>query len=200
MFFPAPPIQCGTCLSLGGVVPGATVTVELNGNQLPPKVAKWATVTVPVSGGISVGVVPTPITVKQYGCGNDRGGVMTFPAPLKLEKGLNVADLPAPVFDPPPQACQRLLHLTGIQPGASVRVERENGTTLTGCFGYTEGDLFLPDTGLNGNESLRVWQQVRHARMPAQWPHSQGSRRAGATGGPLIRRASARKGCIRDDR
>ena len=65
MFFLAPPIQCGTCLSLGGVVPGATVTVELNGNQLPPKVAKWATVMVPVSGGISVGVVPTPITVKQ---------------------------------------------------------------------------------------------------------------------------------------
>jgi hypothetical protein len=124
MFFLAPPVQCGTCLSLGGIVPGATVTVEVSGNPPATTVAKWATATLTIPDGISPGLAtPGPITVRQHGCGLERAAVVTFPPPLKLENDpklyeepSEVPSLPAPVLQPPPQACQRLLHLTGIQP------------------------------------------------------------------------------------
>jgi hypothetical protein len=169
MFFLSPPVQCGTCVSLAGLIPGATVTVELSDNPPVSTVAQWTIATLPVSDGINLapGMPPTPgpITVRQQGCGNDRGGTMTFPPPLRL-RSTNLAaepefapDLPAPAFEPPPQACQRLLHLTGLQPGATVRIERDNGTILSGSFGYTEGDIVLPDAGLEPDEPLTVWQQ-----------------------------------------
>jgi hypothetical protein len=167
MFFLAPPVQCGTCVSLGGIVPGATVMVELSGNPPATTVAKWATATLTIPGGISVGPgVPAPITVRQRGCGHDRGAVVTFPPPLKLQSDLppsvessGVPSLPAPVLEPPPQACQRLLHLTGIQPGAVVHLKRGDGTILTECFGSTEGELGLPDAGLKPDELVTLWQQ-----------------------------------------
>ena len=156
MFFLAPPAQCGTCVWIGGAIPGAAVSIEFADNLPVSTVAHWTVAALHVSDGISAGSTAGPITVRQYGCGHDRGGTMTFPPPLK--QVANAPDLLPPLFDPPPQACQQILHLTGIQPGAVVRIERENGTILSGCFGFTEGDIVLPDRGLDPNERLTIWQ------------------------------------------
>ena len=78
MFFLSPPVQCATCVSIGGVIPGATVTLELSDNPAVTTVAQWTIVRLPVVDGINLGPgtppVPGKIVVHQAGCGNDRGG------------------------------------------------------------------------------------------------------------------------------
>lgn len=152
----ASPLECGICLWLEGIVPGATVTVTIPGSPAMTMVADWTAVHVnmpPLANGVL-------IQVQQAACGIV-GPAVTLPAPLRHVTG-QVGHLDPPGIDTPLYLCQRALTVHPL-PGAEVVLEHD-GQSNHFCFGATTGTFWL-GRPLNFQDKIRVLQEFHSCEI-----------------------------------
>ncbi|MFZ3474945.1 hypothetical protein ACODT3_01280 [Streptomyces sp. 4.24] len=144
---PSPLMQCGTCLYLRGVVPGAEVTVSRASEPDQTVTAEWTTVrfVVPPFGNDEV------VAVSQHR-GSMAGGSVLPPA-LNRPEG---SSLPPPALSQPLYVCQSVVEFESLLPGAAVDLHR-NGDVATYGFGHTSGRGRL-SAGLELGDKLSVSQ------------------------------------------
>jgi hypothetical protein len=150
LYSPAPLVQCGTCLWLAGVVAGADVTVSRPPDPPVRVVADYAGVHIDI-GRITASET---VTVSQAR-GLVTSGAVSLPPALRKP---DVAPVPAPVVREPLYACDTIVELTSLWPGATVTVDHEGNSSMF-CFGPTTGRVRLNDA-LDVGHKLTVLQQM----------------------------------------
>jgi Domain of unknown function (DUF4185) len=134
IFSRAPLSECGTCLWLEGVVPGADITVIIGTASPVTVTAEWTAVHVDVPP-----LSPAETVVVRQSRGAVVGPNVTLPPVLPKPQGLL---LPAPKVQEPLYLCDRVLELTEIRPGARITVEHNN-EPIQFCFGAVRGTFWL---------------------------------------------------------
>jgi hypothetical protein len=127
-------LECGSCLWLAGVVPGATVRLQINSH--PPLTADASADTVkfflPSEYRLHMSDV---LVASQLACGIMGPSVSIAPPVAQVR-----ADWPvnAPKISEPLYRCQTGIHLENVLPGATVVVGFD-GKEYRACFGYRSG-------------------------------------------------------------
>jgi hypothetical protein len=152
----ARPLECGVCLWLEGIVPGATVTVDIPGSPAITANADWTAVHVDVASLSSAAT----IHARQVACGVI-GSVVTLPNPLRHVTG-PTAWVSPPGVDTPLYLCQRAITLHPL-PGSEITVEH-NDEVNQFCFGATTGTFWLRRP-LDIRDRIRVRQQFHHCEL-----------------------------------
>jgi hypothetical protein len=145
--------QCGQCLWLDGMVPGATVQVTVGGAVRGTGRAD--------DGAARIGLSqPTQLTdtliAQQTACGTP--GLLTPlppPDPLPLPKDQRV--LPAPTVGAPLKECQRAVTVSNVFDGARVTLKRTSGPPETACF--DRSSLWFPVPPLKLGETVTAMQE-----------------------------------------
>jgi hypothetical protein len=146
-------LECGSCLWVAGIYPGAIVTLRQNAD--PPLTAESASDTVKfvLPSGRRLHTMDV-LTASQSACGLP-GNAVSLTAPVAQVR----AEWPAagPTISPPPVKCQQHVSLSDVLPGATVVVELD-GVEHRACFGYRQGTFGLPRE-LKVGDTLRVRQE-----------------------------------------
>jgi hypothetical protein len=121
--------QCGRCLWLEGLVPGATVEVRAGGGPVLGHGQSY-------DGVARVGLNPPlaagmTVEAQQEACGSP--GVVTTGPPVDVvaEK---LRKLPTPTVESPLRECQRTVTISDVVHGATVTLLRSGGPNLAACF------------------------------------------------------------------
>jgi hypothetical protein len=148
-------LECGTCLWVAGVWPGARVTLQQNAH--PPLTAEAASdmVKFVLPSGRRLHVTDV-LTATQSACGL-AGTAVTLSAPVAQVR----ADWPAsgPTIVGPLVKCQQCVSLSDVLPGAIVIVELD-GTEHRACFGSRQGTFWLP-RALKPGDTVLVHQEFQ---------------------------------------
>lgn len=128
--FPTPLFECGKCIWIEGLVPGATVELR-DGPTLLGTGESY-------SGVARFGVTPLPagadIKAQQNACGEPGtvtdGPAVEQPIPGKEQGRI----LPAPEIEEPLKRCESRALVKGVYPGATVRLMRSAGPDHQACF------------------------------------------------------------------
>lgn len=182
LFSRAVPAQCGTCLWLEGVIPGAQVEVSVAGASPISQTAERTGIHVDVPAlpaqGMVLGGVAT-VTCRQVH-GTDTGSWITLPPAQALPAG----ELAAPRVKGLLYACQKIVTFTNVVPGAELTVDHGDDSYQF-CFGAPSGSLHL-NRALKHGDKLRFWQSLgeceiggqtgyasafEHAAPTPQWPY-----------------------------
>jgi hypothetical protein len=155
----SPLLECGECVWIEGVIPGATVTLTVGGAALPPVEVDGTGVHFDVPGGLGAG---EPVSVQQDACGIS-GPTISLAAPRA--QAPNTWPAPAPRVDEPVYECQQTLYLQAMRSGATIVLAR-GGEEDRVCFGAADG-LFTYDAGLSAGEEVVLWQEfsARECRL-----------------------------------
>jgi hypothetical protein len=154
LFAPETPLECGRCLAVAGTEPGATVSLQVNGD--PPLSADTAadTVKFTLPGGQRL-YANDSLVVWQDACGMT-GGRVDLVAPLaQPSEGTTVGPLR---IAEPLMRCQAAVHVEDVVPGATVVIELD-GTEHRACFAYRRGWFWLPRPLEIGDE-VRARQEL----------------------------------------
>ena len=147
LFSPESLLDCGTCLWVGGVVPGASVSLSISGAAPTSVDTSSDTVKFFLPAGERLHSTDS-LEVSQTACGV-AGNAVSLPAPLDQVRGDWPVD--APIIDEPIVECQRGIRLENVLPGATLRVNFRGGE-YTACFGYRQGWFGLPAAVKVGDE------------------------------------------------
>ncbi|HVS14373.1 MAG TPA: galactose oxidase-like domain-containing protein [Thermoanaerobaculia bacterium] len=164
--FATPLFQCGRCLWLEGLVPGARVEIRDASGPLGSGEAPFGIARVHLGGSISSG--SAPVTARQEACGV--GGPDTdAPAilPLPAEPGARQR-LPAPTLESPLLECSHKVGVGDVFPGATVELKRSSGPDLQACF-----DLPALRFGVNPPlvlaETVQARQRFPQCEVDGEW-------------------------------
>src|SRR5205085_9682814 len=150
------PLECGTCLWIEGVFPGASVSLQIN-NELPLTAdtqQQRVKFTLPPGAQLSSSDV---LTATQTACGLASAAV-GISSPVAQVRG--EWPVVAPSVQMPLVKCQSALQLENVVPGATV-VVTHNGDEQRACFGYRLGSFGL-------RRRLEPGDQVQvHQEFPA---------------------------------
>jgi hypothetical protein len=122
--------QCGQCLYLDGMLPGATVEVTAGGSPRGSGTAVDGTAQVGLSTPTGLNEV---LSARQTACGSP-GALTPLPAADPLPPG---RQLPPPTVIGPLQACEVAVQVTNVIDGAQVTLTETGvppGFTEQGCF------------------------------------------------------------------
>jgi hypothetical protein len=177
--------NCGQCLHLDGMVPGATINVWVGGALA----ATGSSVDGTVRLGLSVPLSSSKtVSAQQTACGIV--GTMTpgpTPSPWPREQAL-----PTPTIDTPLKECERSVTVSNVLDGAVVTLTRTAGPPAGGCFDYSAEYFTLAPLVLNetvtaeqafppcGSKSLQTHAKVGPAQ-PVPVPTVVGPLCAGGT-------------------
>lgn len=170
----SPPSSVGANIAVvDRLAPGATVTIADNGGTvLGTTTAAGSRTVVPLSRPIGGSEV---LTATAQACGGTPAPPVDSLPAEQVRRGPN-GELPTPLV-PPLHACMRVLHITGLQVGATLNMERDDGV-----YTWPISDMEIYgriDPPLRGGESVAFWQE-----MPRQECESRPSRKAPATVDP----------------
>ncbi len=121
--------QCGRCLWLEGLVPGAKVEVRASGGPVLGSGDTYDGVArLGLNPSLAVGMV---VEAQQEACGMP--GVVTTGPPVDIiaEK---LRRLPTPTVESPLRECQRTVTISDVVHGATVTLLRSSGPNLVACF------------------------------------------------------------------
>ena len=120
--------QCGECVWLEGLVPGAKVELRDGGTVLGSGESYDGNARFHLSTPLSPGM---DIKAQQTACGTP--GVVTDgpPVDVLVEK---LQTLPTPVVQTPLRECERRVTVSNVVHGATVTLMRSAGPNLQGCF------------------------------------------------------------------
>lgn len=149
IFSRAPLSECGTCLWLEGVVPGADVTVTVGAAPPINVPSEWTAVHVDVPK-----LTTTESVAVRQGRGAVAGPVVTLPRPAPQAPHVVI---PPPKVTEPLYACDRMIELTDVRPGARITVEHA-GNSTDFCFGAVKG-IFWLSRGLVFGDTVVVKQE-----------------------------------------
>jgi hypothetical protein len=155
-------LECGTCLWLEGVFPGASVSLQLNND--PPLLAETqgqrVKFSLPAGQQLSTG---DTLVASQTACGL-AGSPVSIAAPVSQVR--SEWPVAAPSVETPLVKCQAALRLDGVLPGATVVVEH-NGEEERACFGYRHGVFWLRRR-LEASDTVRVHQEFRGCELVSE--------------------------------
>ena len=170
--------QCGQCLWLEGLVPGAKVEVRAQGGPILGHGSSYDGIArVGLSPALAAGMV---VEGQQEACGSP--GVVSV-APSVSIVVEQQRKLPTPTVQVPLRECQRTVTVSNIVHGALVTLLRSAGPNLGGCF--DRDSLFfwvnpplalgetvsarqeLPDCRLNSDDAMPVLVQDNTPVPPA---------------------------------
>lgn len=123
--------ECGECLFIGGMVPGASVEVRANGDVLGTDSTYDGDTKVNLSRPLQS---TDDVVGQQTACGRD--GVETEAPPVQHpvgERGRQGQVLPPPDVETPLQECERAITFGGLYPGAELQVSRSDGPDFNFC-------------------------------------------------------------------
>ncbi|MEI2618771.1 MAG: hypothetical protein V9F06_14250 [Thermomicrobiales bacterium] len=152
--FAGPLVACTAIAVIDRLAPGATVSILDRGGMFLGKVtAAGSRAVVPLNRPIGGSEV---LTATAEACGGAPApSVDSLPAE-QIHRGAN-GELPTPVI-PPLLACMRVLHITGLQVGATLYMERDDGVYT---WPVTDQELYgRVDPPLKGGESLVFRQEM----------------------------------------
>lgn len=132
-------LECGTCLWVAGVVPGASVTLSINGGTAWTAEASSDTVKFVLPAGQRLDPGDS-LEVSQEACGI-AGPTVALADPVA--QGRTQSPMPAPRIVEPLIECQRGIRVEEVLPGATVVVTLD-GQEHRACFGYRQGWFGLP--------------------------------------------------------
>jgi len=161
----APLYQCGRCLWIEGIVPGADV--EVDDGLVQTLSADWTAVHADVSP-----LGDTQVSVRQRS-GSVIGPWTNLSKPLRQKDEVGQQQIFAPSVEPPLHACQRAIEVREVMPGAqvSVSVIDRSGLTVQSsefCLGSTKGLLWLSDP-LEMTQRVALMQEYPDCLPPSQW-------------------------------
>ena len=144
--------ECGQCLWLDGMVPGATVEVTVGGVVRGKGVA--------ADGSARIGLAPqtalsNTLVAQQKACGTP-GPQTNLPPPDPLPGGNR--QLPPPTVVGPLQACQRAVTVSNVTDGAQVILTETPGFTEQACFDLPS--LTFPCPSLTQGASVSATQNM----------------------------------------
>jgi hypothetical protein len=121
--------QCGHCLWLEGLVPGAKIEVRASGGPVLGSGASYDGIArVGLSPSLAAGMT---VQAQQEACGS-LGTVTTGPpVDVVVEK---LRQLPTPTVEFPLRECQRTVTVSDVVHGAIVTLLRSGGPNLAACF------------------------------------------------------------------
>ncbi len=120
--------QCGRCLWIEGLVPGADIEVRASGGPILANGSSYDGVArVYLNPPLAVGMT---VEAQQTACGT-AGAVTTGPPVDALGEQRT---LPTPVVESPLRECQHTVTVSNIVHGATVTLMRSGGPNLSGCF------------------------------------------------------------------
>lgn len=146
-------VECGTCLWLEGIEPGAQVTVSVAGR--PPVVANsdWLALHIETLYGLAPA---DQIVVRQQACGT-QGPPVALPGVRRQANPM--APVSPPTIEQPLVACQKAISVRDVYPGSTISISH-NGTKSSFCFGSVEGTVRLPRP-LSLGDTLDIWQEFK---------------------------------------
>jgi len=147
----SPLLECGECMWIEGIIPGATVTATVGGAPLTSVEADSTGVHFDIPGGLGAG---WPVSVRQDACGIS-GPTVSLSAPRA--QAADTWPAPAPRIAEPVYECQQALYLYAMRSGAEI-VLRRMGQKDRACFGAADG-IFTYDEGLASGEVIALWQE-----------------------------------------
>jgi hypothetical protein len=153
LFCAEPLLDCGTCLWIEGVIPGAMVTLTINGGPPLQAVTQEQRVKFSLPSGQRLHTDDTLIAT-QLACGL-AGAPVTLAPPIGQFRGEWPVGPPSMVF--PLCECQTVVRLELVRPGATVVIDH-NGDLHRACLGYSNGGIRLRRP-LTVGDTVRVWQE-----------------------------------------
>ena len=146
--------QCGECVWLEGLVPGATVELRDGGTVLGSGESYDGNARFHLSAPLAAGM---SIRAQQTACGTPGSVTNGPPVDVLIEK---LHTLPTPVVQTPLRECERRVTVSHIVHGAQVTLFRSAGPNLQACF-----DLDTLWMGVNPplvlGETISAQQELR---------------------------------------
>lgn len=148
--------ECGECVWLDGLVPGATAEVEDGRGVLGSESSYDGHARIHLSDPFDPAEDPV---ARQTACGKT-GPETPAPGPHLIPGAEhNEPQLPPPVVEADLLECEEDVTVHGVLPGAEVTLERSAGPNRTACF--DRGRLQFPlANSLGPNETLRARQSM----------------------------------------
>jgi hypothetical protein len=120
--------QCGRCLWIEGLVPGADIEVRANGGPVLGHASSYDGIArVHLNPAIGAGMT---IEAQQTACGTP-GAVTTGPP---VDSVREQRQLPTPTVESPLRECQHTVTISDVVHGATVTLLRSGGANLASCF------------------------------------------------------------------
>lgn len=159
--------QCGQCLWIEGLVPGARIEVRVSGGAVLGSGTSYDGVArVGLSPALALGM---SVEAQQQACGMPGTVTTGMPVDMIAEQWRT---LPTPTVETPLRECQRSVTISNIVHGATVTLLRSSGPNLVSCFDVSAlyfwvnpplvlGETVsarqeLPDCRLRSNDALAV--------------------------------------------
>lgn len=120
--------QCGECLWLEGLVPGAKVELRDGGTVLGSGESYDGSARLHLTTPLAIGML---VEAQQTACGIAGSITTAPPIDVVVEK---LRTLPKPVVETPLHECERAVTVSGIVHGATVTLMRSAGPNLQACF------------------------------------------------------------------
>ncbi len=150
---------CGECLWLDGMVPGATVEVQVGGVLRGSGRADDGTARIGLSPQTSLGDI---LDAQQIACGT-AGPITPLPAPDAVPLPKDQRFLPSPTVGAPLKACQRAVTVSNVFDGAQVFLMQTSGPTEQACF--DRSSLWFPINPLVLGETVSARQAFPHCAL-----------------------------------
>lgn len=154
--------ECGECLWLGGLVPGASVDVSADGDVLGSATTYDGRARVNLSRPLQ----PSDDVIgQQTACGRD--GVETDGPPIQHPVGDAETQgriLPAPEVETPLQECERAITFDGLYPGAELSVTRSGGPDFSFCAFTNRINVWIAPP-LTQGESVVATQEFHNCEL-----------------------------------
>jgi hypothetical protein len=184
LFCPETLLDCGGCLWVEGVYPGATVTLAIN--TAPPLQAatqeRRVKFHLPAGQHLATGDV---LTATQFACGL-QGDPVGLASPVAQFRG--EWPVAPPSVQLPLRQCQAVVRLEDlVRPGAMVVIEH-NGDPHLACIGYAKNEGIRLRHPLAAGDTVEVWQEFPRCELKshsATHPVVEGNPPAPAVLGPI---------------
>ncbi|WP_336490911.1 hypothetical protein [Methylobacterium nigriterrae] len=131
-------LECGGCLWVDGVFPGASVTLQINNNTPQTADTETESVKFQLPAGQRLKSTDT-LKVSQVACGLP-GNTISLAAPLAQARPEHA--IAAPELQMPLVECQSVIRFSKVMPGAQVLIRHGNDEYRV-CIGRTEGAVRL---------------------------------------------------------
>lgn len=147
--------ECGECVWLDGLVPGATARVEDDRGVLGGESSYDGHARIHLSDPFEAGEDPV---ARQTACGRT-GPEIPAPGPRPIPGAEhNEPQLPPPVVEADLMECEEDVTVHGVLPGAHVTLERSGGPNPDACFDLSRLQFPLANE-LNAGETLLAYQE-----------------------------------------